>query len=48
MITYEKAVQAIKTLIQVCIENDCSDCPIHNTCSHFIVVYEPCAWEVID
>ena len=46
-ITYEKAVQAIETLIKVCIENDCGDCPIHNTCSHFIV-YEPYEWQVID
>lgn len=37
MITYEKAVQAIETLIQVCIENDCGDCPIQNTCEHFIL-----------
>ena len=47
MITYEKAVQAIETLIQVCIENDCGDCPIQNTCKHFILS-EPCSWEVID
>ena len=47
MITYEKAVQAIETLIQVCIENDCGDCPIHNTCSHFITP-EPYEWQVID
>lgn len=47
MITYEKAVQAIETLIQVCIENDCNDCPIQNTCEHFILS-EPCSWEVVD
>ena len=47
MITYEKAVQAIETLIQVCIENDCGDCPIQNTCSDSIV-YEPYKWQVID
>lgn len=46
-ITYEKAVQAIETLIQVCMENDCIDCPIQNTCSHFILS-EPCGWEVVD
>ena len=47
MITYEKAVQAIGTLIQVCKENDCGDCPIHNTCSR-LIVYEPYEWQVID
>ena len=47
MITYEKAVQAIETLIKVCEENDCSDCPIQNTCSHFIVE-TPYRWQVID
>ena len=47
MITYENAVQAIETLIKVCEENDCSDCPIQNTCSHFIS-YAPYAWDVID
>ena len=46
-ITYEKAVQAIETLIKVCEENDCIDCPIQNTCSHFIVE-EPYRWQVID
>ena len=46
MITYEKAIQAIETLIKVCKENDCGDCPIHNTCSHFIV-YKPYKWQVI-
>ena len=46
-ITYEKAVQAIETLIQVCTENDCSDCPIQNTCKHFLLS-EPCSWEVVD
>ena len=57
MITYEKAIQAIETLIQVCKENDCSDCPIQNTCSHFLcpihntsrfIVYEPYEWQVVD
>ena len=57
MITYEKAIQAIETLIKVCEENDCSDCPIQNTCSHFLcpihntshfIVYEPYEWQVID
>ena len=58
MITYEKAIQAIETLIQVCKENDCSDCPIQNTCTHFLcpihntcsrlIVYEPYEWQVID
>lgn len=54
MITYDEAVQAIETLIQVCKENDCSNCPIQNTCSHFLayeshlIVYEPYEWQVID
>ena len=47
MITYEKAIQAIETLIQVCIENDCGDYHKQNTWEHFILS-EPCSWEVVD
>ena len=47
MITFEKAVQAIEALIKVCEENDCGDCPIYDTCSHFIA-YKPYERDVID
>ena len=47
MITYEKAVQAIETLIQVCMENDCGDCQKKKKKKKKILS-EPCSWQVID